>query len=274
MRSRPIGVFDSGLGGLTVLQSLVDLLPGEDMIYLGDTARYPYGDRSVEELRHYATTIASYLEEQEVKLIVVACNSATAAALDVLREEIMVPVVGVVGPGLRAAASVSRTGRAVVIGTSVTVASQVYEQTAAALGIDLALTTLACPGFVELVEEGDTEGPTAVRTVRDQLAPLLTSRDDTLVLGCTHFPLLGRVISEMVGRDVTLVSSADETAFEVRDLLLRTGWLHDRDDGGTRRFLTTGDPDRFRELGQRFLGVELPKVQQVAFPELGDEPIA
>ena len=257
-----------------MLQSLVDLLPGEDMIYLGDTARYPYGDRSVDELRRYATTIAHYLEEQAVKLIVVACNSATAAALDVLREEIEVPVVGVVGPGLRAAASVSRTGRAVVLGTSVTVASRVYEHTAEELGIDLTLTTLACPGFVELVEEGDTEGPKAARAVRDLLAPLLTSRDDTLVLGCTHFPLLGRAISDMVGRNVTLVSSADETAFEVRDLLQRTGWLHDRDDGGTLRPLTTGDPDRFRELGQRFLGVELPEVQRVAFPELGDEPVA
>jgi len=274
VRSRPIGVFDSGLGGLTVLQSLVDLLPGEDMIYLGDTARYPYGDRSIEELREYALTIASYLEQQQAKFIIVACNSATAAALDVLHEQIDVPVIGVVGPGLRAAASASRTHRAVVIGTSVTVSSRVYEKTAEQLGIELSLTTLACPGFVELVERGVTEGAEAEAAVRARLAPLLTSRDDTLVLGCTHFPLLGRVISEMVGRNVTLVSSADETAFETRDLLQRTGWLNERDVGGELRFLTTGDPSRFRELGQRFLGIELPEVHRVGFPSLGDEPAA
>jgi glutamate racemase len=272
VRSRPIGVFDSGLGGLTVLQSLLDLLPGEDLIYLGDTARYPYGDRSVDELQTYSRAIASYLEAQEIKLLVVACNSATAASLDVLREEVAIPVVGVVGPGLRAAASVSRTHRAVVIGTSVTVESRVYETTAERLGLDIALSTLACPGFVELVEEGHTDGPSVMRAVRERLAPLLTSRVDTLVLGCTHFPLLGRVISEVVGRNVALVSSADETAFEVRDLLERTGWLQQREHGGSLGLLSTGDPERFRELGQRFLGVELPEVQRVGFSELGDDP--
>lgn len=268
MRSRPIGVFDSGLGGLTVLQSLTDLLPSEDVIYLGDTARYPYGERSQEQLRTYSRVIARSLVEQHVKLIVVACNSASAAALEVLQEEISVPVIGVVGPGLRAAASASRTGRAVVIGTTVTVTSGVYEHTAEELGLDLSLATLACPGFVELVEEGRTRGPEVLHAVRDRLAPLLTSRVDTLVLGCTHFPLLARAISEVVGRDVTLVSSADETAFEVRDLLERTGWLHDREDGGHLRLTTTGDPERFRKLGERFLGVELPAVTPVAFPEL------
>jgi glutamate racemase len=272
VRSRPIGVFDSGFGGLTVLQSMVDLLPDEDVVYVGDTARYPYGDRSVEQLQTYARSIAAFLQEQEAKLIVVACNSATAAALEVLREEIPVPVIGVVGPGLRAAASVSRTHRAVVIGTTVTVASRVYESTAEELGLDLSLATLACPGFVELVEEGRTEGTEALRIVRDRLAPLLTSRVDTLILGCTHFPLLGRVISEVVGRNVALVSSADETAFEVRDLLERTGWLHERAGGGRLRILTTGDPRRFRAIGQRFLGVSLPEVERVAFPDLGDVP--
>jgi len=273
VRSRPIGVFDSGLGGLTVLQSLVDLLPDEDVIYVGDTARYPYGDRSLEELQTYSRAIASYLEDRGAKLIVVACNSATAAALELLHEEIGVPVIGVVGPGLRAAGSVSRTRRVVVIGTSVTIASGVYEATVRDLDLDLSLTTLACPGFVELVEDGLTEGPDVTREVRERLAPLLTSRIDTLVLGCTHFPLLGRVISEIVGRNVALVSSADETAFEVRDLLQRTGWLHERAGGGTLELLTTGDVARFRELGERFLGVELPPVRRVGFAELGDAPV-
>ena len=270
MRDRPIGVFDSGLGGLTVLQALIDLLPGEDLIYLGDTARYPYGDRSPAELQRSSAVITDHLVDLGVKLIVVACNSATAAALPVLRERSPVPVIGVIEPGLRAAASVSRTGRAVVIGTRVTAASAVYERTAERLELGLTVTTLACPGLVELVEEGETEGPRAERTVRERLAPLLTARVDTLVLGCTHFPLLARPISEVVGRHVTLVSSADETAFEVRDLLQRTGWLRDRDDGGYRRVLTTGDAERFRELGQRFLGVPLVDVTAHAFAALGD----
>ncbi len=263
MRARPIGMFDSGLGGLTVLHSLVDLLPGEDVIYLGDTARYPYGDRTVEELQRFSRAIAAELLRRDVKVLVVACNSATAAALDVLREEIPIPVIGVVGPGLRAAASVTRTGGVVVLGTTMTVRSRIYETTAADLDLELRLTTLACPGLVELVERGLTDAPETLPVVRERLAPMLTSRTDTLVLGCTHFPLLARVISEVVGRGVTLVSSADETAFEVRDLLLRMGWLQDRESGGQMRLLTTGDPVRFRELGQRFLGVALPEVAAV-----------
>ena len=274
MRERPIGVFDSGLGGLTVLQALSDLLPHEDLIYLGDTARYPYGDRRPSELRHSSAAIAARLVEQGAKMIVVACNSATAAALPQLRDEVDVPVIGVVDPGLRAAAAVSRTGRAVVIATRVTAESGVYEAASRRLGLGLTVTTLACPGLVELVEAGETEGPRARRLVHERLAPLLTARVDTLVLGCTHFPLLARPISEVVGRGVTLVSSADETAFEVRDLLQRTGWGNEPGRSGRRRFETTGDPTRFRELGEQFLGLPLADVRPVRFPALGDLPLA
>jgi len=270
VRDAPIGVFDSGLGGLTVLQSLTDLLPGEDLIYVGDTARYPYGDRTTEQLQRCALAIATDLQAAGAKLIVIACNSATAAALDLVRERIRVPVIGVVAPGLRAAAATSRTGRALVIGTRMTVESGIYAHTVADLQLDLEVATLACPGFVEMVEAGRTEGPSVVRTVRERLAPMLTSRVDTLVLGCTHFPLLARPISEVVGRGVTLVSSADETAFEVRDLLERTGWLRDRSTQGAIRVLTSGSPARFRTLGERFLGVPLTDVQAHAFPELDD----
>ena len=273
MRRRPIGVFDSGLGGLTVLHSLGDLLPHEDLIYLGDTARYPYGERRPDELRRSSSTIAAHLVDQGAKLLVVACNSATAAALPHLRDQLDVPVIGVVEPGLRAAAVASRTGRAVVIATRVTAESGVYEATARYLGLDLDVTTLACPGLVELVEEGEADGARARRLVHDRLAPLLTARVDTLILGCTHFPLLARPISEVVGRHVTLVSSADETAFEVRDLLQRTGWGNDPGRIGQRRFETTGDPERFRELGQRFLGVPLPDVGPRRFRVLGDAPL-
>jgi glutamate racemase len=270
VRDGPIGVFDSGLGGLTVLQALTDLLPGEDLIYVGDTARYPYGERTAEELIRCSIAIADDLQAAGAKLIVIACNSATAAALDVVRERISVPVIGVVAPGLRAAAATSRTGRAMVIGTRMTIESGIYERTVTALHLDLEVACLACPGFVEMVEAGRTDGPSVIRTVRERLAPMLSSRVDTLVLGCTHFPLLARPISEVVGRGVTLVSSADETAFEVRDLLERTGWLRERSDGGTIRVLTSGSPARFRELGERFLGVPLADVRAHAYPELDD----
>ena len=274
MRERPIGVFDSGLGGLTVLQSLTDLLPEEDLIYLGDTARYPYGERSLEELETIALAVAGHLVDRGVKLLVVACNSATAAALPALREAFDLPIVGVIEPGVRAAASASRTGRAVVIATRATVASSIYERTAARLEVGVELRSVACPGFVELVEAGHTSGPEVTAEVRTRLAPLLTSRIDTLVLGCTHFPLLARPISDVVGRDVTLVSSADETAFEVRDLLDRVGWL--REPGPRppeRRFLTTGDPATFARLGGRFLGTPLGAVEPVAIEALGDPVI-
>jgi glutamate racemase len=277
VRERPIGVFDSGLGGLTVVQALADLLPHEDLLYLGDTARYPYGERSHDELIASSLAITRHLVDQGAKLVVVACNSATAAALPILREAVDVPVIGVVEPGLRAAAAATRTHRAMVIGTRVTAESQVYERTAERLDLDLEVTTFACPGFVELVEEGRTGGAHARKVVRDRLAPLLSARIDALVLGCTHFPLLARPISEVVGRHVTLVSSADETAFEVRDLLERTGWDRPSAGPGTpvgaRTYLTTGDPARFARLGARFLGVVLADVRAHRFPELGDEPL-
>ncbi len=268
MRERPIGVFDSGLGGLTVLQALGDLLPDEHFVYVGDTARYPYGDKTPAQLRAFSREIAGFLLDQGAKLLIVACNSATAAALEDLREHVPVPVVGVVEPGLRAAAAVSRTHRTVVIGTQVTADSRVYEHAADQLRLDLALRTVACPEFVHLVEEGRTEGAEAERVVADRLAPLLTARVDTMVLGCTHFPLLARTLSNVVGRGVTLVSSADETAFETRDLLERTGWLRHGDGRGRRVFHTTGDPRRFRMLGAGFLGQTLEDVHHLPLGQL------
>jgi glutamate racemase len=269
VRQRPIGVFDSGLGGLTVLSAMADLLPAEDLLYLGDTARYPYGDRDLDELERISLAVADVLVARGIKLLVVACNSATAAALPALRAALDIPVVGVVEPGVRAAAATTRTGRAVVIATRATVASGVYEEVAGRLDPGLAVRTVACPGLVELVEEGRTSGPETTAIVRDRLAPLLSARVDTLVLGCTHFPLLARPISEVVGRDVTLVSSADETAFEVRDLLSRLGWLQPEDgQPGRRRYLTTGDAATFARLGERFLGTHLGVVEQLDLPSL------
>lgn len=273
MRERPIGVFDSGLGGLTVLHAMVDLLPAEDLLYLGDTARYPYGERDLADLERISLAVAEELVARGIKLLVVACNSATAAALPTLREALDIPVVGVVDPGVRAAAATSRTRRAVVIGTRATVASGVYEEAAERLDHGLVVRTVPCPGLVELVEEGRTSGPEVTAIVRDRLAPLLSARIDTLVLGCTHFPMLARPISEVVGRDVTLVSSADETAFEVRDLLERLGWLREEEAaGGRRHYLTTGDPGTFAALGERFLGAPLGSVEHVTLAALEPPP--
>ncbi len=255
IQQRPIGVFDSGLGGLTVVQALRDLLPAEDLVYLGDTARYPYGERTPDEVRSFAFAIAEDLVARGVKLLVVACNSATAAALDDLRREVPVPVIGVVEPGLRAAANTTRTGRVLVIGTRLTTTSRIYELAASRLGHQMQVTSLACPEFVELVENGQTDHPQARLVISERLDPMLSARVDTLVLGCTHFPLLARPLSEVVGRRITLVSSADETAFEVRDLLVHTGWSRPPEDGaGHLTVLTTGDVGAFRRLGGRFLG--------------------
>ncbi len=200
-------------------------------------------------------------------MIVVACNSATAAALDLLRDTYDVPVIGVVEPGVRAAQKVTHTGQVGVIGTQMTADSKVYEHTADALRTGLDLTTWACPGFVELVEDGETQGARATEVVRSRLAELEHHDIDVLVLGCTHYPLLARTIKDHVGRGVTLVSSADETAFEVRDILERTGWMREATGvPGTRTFFTSGDPARFRELGERFLGFALTDVRAHRWP--------
>lgn len=265
MNDRPIGVFDSGLGGLTVFQAMADLLPHEHLIYLGDTARYPYGPRQRDELQRFSVQIVDFLLAQGVKMVVVACNSATAAALDLLQETYPIPILGVVEPGVRAAVQATRSGRVGVIGTEMTARSRIYEHVAERLRTGLDLTVSACPGFVELVEAGDTESAHARRVVADRLAPLTLDGIDTLVLGCTHYPLLARTIKEALGREVTLVSSADETAFEVRHILETTGWSRDGDRPGWRRFYTTGDPVTFRRLGERFLGTPLRDVQAHAW---------
>ncbi|MDX1620289.1 MAG: glutamate racemase [Nitriliruptorales bacterium] len=261
MNDRPLGVFDSGLGGLTVLQAMADLLPDEHLIYLGDTARYPYGPRSAEELRRFSVEITEFLLEFDIKMLVVACNSATAAALDLLRERYEIPVIGVVEPGIRAALSTTHTGHVAVIGTEMTANSKVYESTSEALRTGLDLVVRACPGFVELVEAGDTDSDRAHQIVADQLAVLDDEPVDALVLGCTHYPLLARTIKDVVGRDVTLVSSADETAFEVKDILERTGMVREAEGPVQRTFYTTGDKRTFQRLGERFLGFPLEDVR-------------
>jgi glutamate racemase len=262
MSERPIGVIDSGLGGLTVLRALIDLLPDEPVVYFGDTGRFPYGPKPDGHVTKYALEMADLLIEQEMKLLVVACNRVSSVALDELRRQCGIPVIGVIEPGVRAAIQATRSGRVGVIGTVGTIASGAYQRVADASGTDITLTCAACPGFAEFVEAGDVESQEVHVLAGRLLAPVRAAEVDTLVLGCTHYPLLARTIADVMGRDVVLVSSADETAFEVRGLLDGTG--HTRPAGlapPRRVFLTSGDLATFRTLGARFLGPEVETVE-------------
>src|SRR6266536_3580712 len=260
MTDQPIGVFDSGLGGLTVLRALIDLLPDERIVYFGDTGRFPYGPKPQDEVLAHALEITDVLLEHDVKALVIACNSAASAALDTLRARLDIPVIGVIEPGLRAAMRVSRSGRIGVIGTVGTIASGAYQRLAAET-VDL--TCAACPGFVEFVEAGDVHSDQVYVLAGRLLAPVRDADVDTLVLGCTHYPLLARTISDVMGRDVVLVSSADETAFAVRDLLIAQRMLANGPTRDPRHvFFTSGPVDTFRTLGVRFLGPEVAAVEQ------------
>ena len=260
----PIGVFDSGLGGLTVLRSIIDLLPDEPLLYFGDTGRFPYGPKPHDEVRRYALEIADLLVARDAKLLVVACNSATAVALDVLRDRLEIPVLGVIEPGLAAAARATRTGRVGVIGTVGTIASGAYQRAADALADPIDLTCAACPGFVEFVESGDVHSDQVHVLAERLLAPVRAAEVDTLVLGCTHYPLLARTIGDVMGPDVVLISSADETAFSVRALVDAHGLAEPPappDAPARHGFVTSGDTATFRALGTRFLGPEVDAVE-------------
>jgi len=261
MDDRPIGVFDSGFGGLTVARAVIDLLPGENLVYLGDTGRYPYGPRPLDEVRRFSRQIvAKLIDEHDAKMIVVACNTAAAAGLD----ELSVPVLSVVEPGLRASLRATVTGRVAVIGTVGTISSGAYQRVLAGLDPDgeITLTCAACPGFVEFVERGETGSDQVYVLAERLLAPIRDAKVDTLLLGCTHYPFLARTISDVVGRDVVLVSSADETAFELRALLDGNGLARGADGTpGAHAWISSGDVETFRTLGRRLLGPEINRVE-------------
>lgn len=259
-------MFDSGFGGLTVARAVIDLLPAEDLVYIGDTGRYPYGPRPLEEVRRFARQVTGELiNRHDVKLVVVACNTAAAAALEELQFEFSVPIIGVITPGLRAAIAVTVNHRVGVIGTQGTMASGAYQRAARAYRSPVRLVCQACPGLVELVEQGKTEGAEARDLVERLLAPVRDAGVDTLLLGCTHYPFLARTIADVMGRDVVLVSSAEETAFEVRAILAETGLWRGSTGKGSHRFLSSGDVGWFQELGRRLLGPELDEVGAVAW---------
>ena len=265
MTDAPIGIFDSGFGGLTVARAVIDQLPHESVLYLGDTARQPYGMKPLGEVREYALECLDHLVDQGVKLLVIACNSASAAVLRDARERYDVPVVEVILPATRRAVAATRSGRIGVICTRATAESQAYDDAFAAAPPTVSLTTQACPRFVEFVEAGVTSGPDLLAAAHDYLDPLVARDMDTLILGCTHYPLLTGVISYVLGDGVTLVSSAEETAKEVYRVLVAKGV--ERRDGAIpdHRFLTTGNPAEFGAIGQRFLGPELERVSQFAW---------
>jgi glutamate racemase len=276
MKDRPIGIFDSGVGGLTVVRSVMDLLPAERIVYLGDGARGPYGPRDIDEVRLFAHEIIEYLLGFEVKLIVIACNSATAAALDEAHRLYDIPIVGVVMPGVRAALRRSKRLQIGVIGTSVTISSGSYERAIRHLDPRAKVFSRACPEFVEFVERGEVTGDIISEVALGYIDPMLEAGIDTLIMGCTHYPLLAPLLGEVVGRGVELISSADETAIEVQDILDRLGWLSEPGGTGSLVFLTTGDVERSRELGRVFLGPEVRRVIPVSFeahPELDFIPV-
>jgi glutamate racemase len=259
---RPIGVFDSGVGGLTVARALLDLLPDERIVYFGDTARFPYGAKTIDELRRYVDEISGWLLHADVKMIVVACNSATAAAIepdDGASLASDVPVVGVIRPAVATAARATRNGRVGVIATEATVRSRSYEHAFAALAPEVAVVSGACPALVTFVQEGRITGRDVVARVREDLAPLVAAEVDTVILGSTHFPLLTGVLTYVLGPDVLLISSAEETARRTVARLLDDDLLTDRPIG-QHRFVSSGDPDEFRRLALRFLGPRLAAV--------------
>jgi glutamate racemase len=264
MNDAPIGVFDSGVGGLTVARAIMDVLPNEAIHYIGDTANGPYGPLSIAEVRAHALRIMDTLVDDGVKLLVIACNSASSAVLRDARERFSkdrgVPVVEVIVPAVRRAVTTTRSGRIGVIGTVATIDSGAYDDAFAAAP-EVTVTSQACPRFVELVEAGTTTGPEVMSLARQYLAPLKEADVDTVILGCTHYPMLQGVISYVMGDDVVLVDSATDTAMEVYRILVEQNLERGRATPPVHRFATTGDTALFEDLAQRFLG---PVVTQVA----------
>ncbi len=263
MVQSPIGIFDSGVGGLTVARAVLDQLPGESIYYVGDSARGPYGPLPIAQVRSYALDVMDHMVDEGVKALVIACNSASAAVLRDARERYAVPVVEVIQPAVRRAVRATRNSHVGVIGTMATVNSGAYNDAFAAAP-HLQLTSQACPRFVEFVENGVTSGPELLAVAHEYLDPLVNAGVDTLVLGCTHYPLLTGVISYVMGDYVTLVSSAEETAKDVYRVLVANNLLNMSGEPPAHRFLATGDPEPFALLGRRFLGPEVHIVEHAA----------
>jgi len=262
MSERAIGIFDSGVGGLTVFKEIQSLLPDEELVYIGDTARVPYGCKSPSTVVRYSLEAANFLLGQEVKLLVVACNTASSIALPVLEERFRIPVVGVIGPGAGRAVAVTRNGRVGVIGTMATVKSGAYTRAIHSLNPDIQVISKPCPLFVPLAEEGWGEHPVTLMVAREYLEPLASEKIDTLVLGCTHYPILKTTLRKVLGDEVSLVDSARETAQTVSRLLQRDG-LYRTGKPRSPRFFVTDSCENFEKVGGSFLGRHLEGVQEI-----------
>ncbi|WP_042354866.1 glutamate racemase [Bacillus rubiinfantis] len=249
-----IGVIDSGVGGLTVAKEIMRQLPHEKIIYLGDTARCPYGPRTTKEVRRFTWDMTNFLLKKNIKMLVIACNTATAAALDDIRKELSIPVLGVINPGARAAVKITKNYRVGVIGTEGTVKSGAYERALKSLNSRLSIKSQACPKFVPLVESGEYEGEIAERIVRDSLKPLLGQHLDTLILGCTHYPLLETLIQKEMGETVKVISSGDETAREVSAILEYNGQYNSEENEPVHEFYTSGSSWMFSKIASQWLG--------------------
>jgi glutamate racemase len=262
---RPIGVFDSGVGGLTVVRALEELLPQENLLYFGDTARAPYGPRSVQEVQRFAFEIMDFMAHRDVKMLVIACNAMTAAAYEEARAHYDVPVIGVIDPAVRTAVRATHNRRVGVLATPVTIGSGAYQRALAVTDRAVEIFCQPCPAFVERVEAGDTFSEELIELAEGYLEPLLAADVDTLILGCTHYPLLKGVLHWVTKGDVELVSSAEAVARDVYARLVAEDLLRRVKELGNRRFLVSGDPEQFRAVGSRFLP-ELHEVGAVAWP--------
>jgi len=260
--NKPIGIFDSGVGGLTVAAQIMKKLPNENLIYFGDTARFPYGTKTAEQLIQYTFEIVEFMQKQDVKLVVIACNSASAAALEKAQEHFDIPIVGVVEPGARAAVLASVSRHIGVIGTEATILSEAYKKAIHLFDAGAQVFSAACPSFAAFVENGYTDGDHIDEIAQQYLEPLKKQQIDSLILGCTHYPLLSGVIQKVVGDGVRLISSAEETALEVKEILMRKSQLR-VEIAPKYRFLSTGDSSKFTKLGTRFLGHQIEAVETI-----------
>ncbi|EKN65020.1 glutamate racemase [Neobacillus bataviensis LMG 21833] len=260
---QPIGVIDSGVGGLTVAKEIIRQLPNERIIYLGDTARCPYGPRSKNEVKKFTWELTDFLLKKNIKMLVIACNTATAAALDEIRKELSIPVLGVINPGARAAIKRTKNYRVGIIGTLGTVKSGAYEKALKSLNSRLFVTSHACPKFVPLVESGEYNGPIAERIVDEALTPILDQNLDTLILGCTHYPLLEPLVKKVMGENVHVISSGDETAREISAILQYSGQLDESEVEPEHEFYTTGSKSLFSKIASQWLGIPVDNVKKI-----------
>ncbi len=266
MKKTPVGIFDSGVGGLTVLKEIAKLLPNEELVYFGDTARVPYGIRSGETVIKYSIECANFLFKKGIKILVVACNTSSSVSLEVLKERLPIPVIGVIEPGVRAALKATKNGKIGIIGTEATIQSEAYTKKIKLIEPEIEVISKACPLFVPLVEEGILEGKIAELIVERYLQELKNSGIDTLILGCTHYPLLKKTIQKCM-EGIQLVDSAEEVSQEVKKMLSYHKLINEESNSGVKTFYVTDSPERFKKIGEIFLNCKIDNIFKVSLEE-------